>query len=195
MESVQPIEIDVFLQRPIPVNLIDEEGKIETINLPRLGVDGLLPWLAEISAERKAQFRASYKDLKLDKRQLADAEFSAEVNTKAVISDLNVPAQTPEGVRRILSLSLAKTLLMPERQSAALEQILASGYVAYGLATRLSSLFATGERRPPKPDPAQAAAKMFPGINPSGDAGPLADGESGQNSTDPASLTTGSAST
>ena len=76
----------------------------ELVELPRLGADGLLPWLDEMTAERQASLRESLKAAGMDKREQVDTEFSIRQNAKAVISDLNVPSQRPEGVRRILKI-------------------------------------------------------------------------------------------
>lgn len=138
---------------------------VEIIHLPRLGADGLIPWLDEITEQRREGLRKGIKRAGISGRELAAAEASVELNARAVMTDLNVPVQTPAGIRRVLQLSLARTALPPERQALVLEKLLASGFVAHNLASRLSTLFSTRERRPaPRADLMAEAAAAFPGI-------------------------------
>lgn len=137
----------------------------EIINLPRLGIDGLLPWLSEVTEERREAVRKGIKLAGITGRELAAAQASVEMNAPAVVTDLNIPVQTPAGIRRVLQLSLAKTTLAPERQAIVLEKIMAWGFDAANLAYRLSTLFYNYERRPaPEVDKLAEAAAAFPGI-------------------------------
>lgn len=168
---------------------------VEIINLPRLGLDGLLPWLDEITAERQKNLRDSAKQVGIDKKDQLDVEFSIRNNAKAVVSDLNVPVQTPAGVRRILSLSLAKTGLPAAKQSEVLEYLMAAGYVAHNLARNLSTLYSTGERRPePKAAQLEQAKKTFPGLKLGDAPNPTPGPEASQNLPGQDTNTTGSLS-
>lgn len=196
MSDLNAIEIDVVLQRPITVNITVEDGTVEKYQLPRLGVDGLIPWLDEITAQRRDSLRKAIESMKLDPRQKLDAEFTIEQNTRAVISDLNIPALTPQGTRRILAMSLSMTGLPADKQQSILAALMGNAGTANNLAGRLSTLFATTEQRPPAPtdqEKAAAAAKeAFPGIKPInvGAENPTGAG-AGPNTPDPVSTTTG----
>lgn len=194
-------EIDIVLQRPVLVNIRAEDDTLETVSLPRLGTDGLLPWLNEITAERRENFRKSYANLKLDPRQMTDAEFTAN-NLQGVIRDLAVPIQTPKGIRRVISMSLAmstaytqkadesgvpsgpKSPIEPSRQKEIEDALVFNNAFASILAEKLSTLFNTDETRvrpaqDQKDKAIEEAAKNFPGATV---AGPLpAGGESGPN--------------
>lgn len=156
---------------PDGTSLIPSVGSIfaieisEVIELPRLGVDGLIPWLDDITRERREALRAGIKQAGITGRELAASFASVEMNAPAVITDLNVPIRTPAGVRRVLALSLAKTNLPQDKQSRVLEALIGSGHEAVNLASRISTLFYTGERREaPKVDALAEAKAAFPGI-------------------------------
>lgn len=204
-------EIDIVLQRPVLVNIRAEDDTLETVSLPRLGTDGLLPWLDEITAERRANYRKSYANMKLDPRQMTDAEFTAN-NLQGVIRDLAVPIQTPKGIRRVIKMSIAmpaaytqkadesgapfgpKSPIDPARQQEIEDALVFNNAFASSLAEKLSTLFNTDETRvrPPQDQKEKAleeAAKNFPGATV---AGPLpAGGESGPSTPAPDPVTTG----
>lgn len=168
---------------------------VEVIELPRLGVEGLIPWLDDITRERRAALREGIKKAGVTGRELAAAEASAEMNTPAVVTDLNVPVQTPAGIRRILQLSLAKTNLPPDRQAVVLERLLATGATSVYLANRLSGLFVTNERRPaPKLDVLAEAKAAFPGLNLKTEKKDETVGPLGSGAQSPGPITTGSQS-
>lgn len=202
MPDLQPLEIDVLLHKPIPLNIRAEDGTIETIEFPRLGVDGLLPWLDELTAERYKAYMAEIEAANIkDPRTIIEAKYAARVNTKAVVVDLNGPVQTADGSRRVLKMSLAMTDLPKDKQATIISQVTKSADVAYTLACRLSTLFSMNEQRPERTNPTasvmQVAKAAFPGMNPmpgqtGGDAaGPLDVAESGPNTPDPATISTG----
>lgn len=138
---MQPIESDVLLQEPIPYRVTWKDGTKETFLLPRLGVDGLIPWLDELTKERQAVSRAIVSKMKLSAIDAHRAEKAVMLNDEAVIGDLHGPVQRPAGIRRVISASLAKTELTPERQSQVLESIMGVAHMAALLAQRLSTLF------------------------------------------------------
>lgn len=183
---MEPIEIDVLLQAPIPIRMRWEDNTTELIDLPRLGTDDLIPWLDEITAERRDSFRKAIKTAGVMKQDLVQAEFAAEQNAKAVMTDLNAPSQRPAGIRRLLAMSLAMTTLPADKQASILGYLMRSSYTSLNLATRLSGLFWTGETRPTPPDPAEEAKKVFPGINQGGPANPLAVGGATPPTSEPA---------
>lgn len=197
MPDVNPLEIDVLLHQPIPVTITAEDGTREIFNLPRLGVDGLLPWLEELTAERYAFYAAEIERAAIkDVRTLIAARYAARTNTRAVLTDLNMPVQTPAGMRRVLSASIVMADVPFTRRTEVLDKIMMSADVAYTLATRLSTLFSASEERPERPDPKQEIAdrgrEAFPGAKvKDSDAGPLDGSQSGQPSDAPASTTTG----
>lgn len=204
-------EIDIVLQRPVLVNIREEDDTLETVSLPRLGTDGLLPWLDEITLERRAAYRLSYANLKLDARQMTDAEFVAN-NLRGVMRDIAVPAQTPKGIRRVINMSLAmptaytqkadelgvpsgpKSPIEPSRQKEIEDALVFNNAFASTLAEKLSTLFNTDETRvrpaqDPKDKALDEAARNFPGATV---AVPLpAGGESGPNTPVPAPGMTG----
>lgn len=136
----------------------------ERVELPRLGCDGLIPWLAEMTEERVA---ARVKAMeKMSTKDLANAKADAYLNCRAIVEDLTTPAQTPEGMRRILKASLDKSAVEPARRPVILEHLLGNPSVAYHLSRKICGLFGDYERRPaPKADPMAEAKAAFPGAN------------------------------
>jgi hypothetical protein len=104
---MEPIESDVLLQEPVPYRVVWKDGTKETFLLPRLGVDGLIPWLDEMTEERRAVSRAIVSKMKLNAMDAQRAEKSIQLNDVAVIGDLTGPVQRPAGMRRVIALSLA----------------------------------------------------------------------------------------
>lgn len=193
MTALPPIEIDILLQRPIAVNIIAEDGTTETVMIPRLGIEGMLPWLDELTAKRQAAYRLAASKQKLDARTAIDAEFSAS-QIEGVVSDLSTPVQTPKGIRRVITMAVespaaqiskpwtkvASTEMMPippERIPEIVNHLMLSPSTAW-LSRCIHCLFVTGEARP-EPETSQTS-------------GPLAgSGASGPSTNAPASTTTG----
>lgn len=178
--------------------LIPKEGTTyaiqvkEKIDLPRLGVEGLLPWIDEITIQRQNEFRDAAKVVGIDKKEQLDIEFAARMNLKAVPADLDLPLRRPEGIRRVLTMSLAKTSLPTEKQSRVLEHLMLSP--AAGLIVlALSSLYFNSERRAEPKEAAKAAAlaaarKIFRGLkddttNPTPGPAEISQPASGQDTT------------
>ncbi len=185
---MQPIEYDVLLQEPIPYRVVWKDGTKETFLLPRLGVDGLIPWLAELTEERRAVSRAVVSKMKLGAMDAMRAEKSIILNDVAVINDLVGPIQQGPGIPRVIRLSLAHANarlysrtaadgttaivdepITPQRQAQILASIMATAYVANSIAQRVSTLFyLDGEAELAR------EAQPAPPAN-GGFAGPLAD--------------------
>lgn len=137
---MQPIEIDVLTQQPIPVRITLKDGTTEIINLPRLGVDGLLPWLVEETDRRRAAGRIAIKRAGVSSADMWRVEKAVELD-EAIVSDLTVPIQTPPGIERVLKLSLAMTDLSDERKAQVLKVLKGTAFIAHNLAKELSTLF------------------------------------------------------
>ncbi len=156
---MDPIESDVLLQEPVPYRVVWKDGTKETFLLPRLGVDGLIPWLDEITEERRAVSRIVVSKMKLGATDAQRAEKSIMLNDVATIGDLIGPIQRPAGIRRVITLSVEKSEIPKDKQASVIASIMGSAMVANAIAQRVSTLFylegeaeiARQSVEPPKP--------------------------------------------
>lgn len=188
---MDPIESDVLLQEPFPYRVVWKDGTKETFLLPKLGADGLIPWLDEMTEERRAVSREVFKKMKLPAIDAMRAEKAIMLNDVAIIPDLIGPVQRPAGMRRVIALSLANPdaklysrlakdatnavivnePITPERQAQLLQSIMSDANMATYVSQSVSTLFyRQGE--------AEAARQsQLPPAPPTGGlSGPLAEG-------------------
>lgn len=151
----QDIEIDVLLQKPISFAIVWEDGTREVIPLPRLGVDGLAPWIDELTLQRRTDDTAALDKIrkKFNKMEELMAEKAIQAD-RAVMSDLAIPVQTAPGIHRVIELSLSMTDLPPDKQKIVANHICSVAHIANSLSQRLSTLFVTGEKREDMINPA-----------------------------------------
>lgn len=145
---MEPIEISILAQQPVPIRLTQQDGSTVEYHLPLLGVRGLLPWLAELTD----QYQKTDSQILSSAKYLAGRDrFDAErmiARNEAVIDDLPPHVMRPAGIERVLRLSIDKSDVPPDQREAVLDAILNMGYIAQNLAVKLSTLFKTAEPAP-----------------------------------------------
>lgn len=142
---------DEVAQLPVPVRIRMPDGSKQEYSFPRLGVRGLVPWLAEISEKRKAAGLGALAKTQLQPIDRWRAEKAIAMD-EAIIGDLATPMQKPEGVEKVLRLSLATSDVPVADRESVLATILSTAYLALNLAQELSTLFVRPEPAALAPD-------------------------------------------
>jgi hypothetical protein len=125
---------------PVAVRIRQADGTSREFSFPRLGVRGLIPWLADLTAARRAAGRTALVKMQLQPIDKWRAEKAIEMD-EAIIGDLAGPVQTPGGVEKVIRLSLASSDVPVEQRDAVLKTILTTAHLAANLAQELSTLF------------------------------------------------------